>query len=366
MKFFLCRIFPIFSIAFVFNGCKNDLKVNAPYKEIPSIYAVLNPQETTQMIRINKVFLGEADANQMAQVADSINYPAGEITVTLDHTDDAGKTDIATPTGNKLTINFTDTVIEAKEGAFNKSQRVYTTTDKLLTTGIYYLTVKNNRTGNIFTAKAPALDSVKGSITFPLIAPYYPYSPTASPDSYIDYWSKNGSVRFAPNKASFYQLNIRVHFYDSVVGVRYNKYVDYGFGVKNVKETTKQAGQDFILYSFTNTDFFNAMKVGLSKMNLNNNIPGRRTYKIEYIIYSTTQEFMDYNQYVAPSLSISQSKPLYSNFDNQAALGLFTVRARCSVSKAMAAGFIDQFAYNPSTCAYQFVTFAGTKPGCNY
>jgi hypothetical protein len=67
-----------------FSSCKNELKVNAPYKEIPSIYAILNPTETEQMIRINKVFLGEGDANKMAKVSDSVNYAENELEVKLE------------------------------------------------------------------------------------------------------------------------------------------------------------------------------------------------------------------------------------------------------------------------------------------
>jgi rRNA maturation RNase YbeY len=61
--FFLVLIVTFFS-------CKNELKINAPYKEIPSIYAVLNPQETIQIIRVNKVFLGDGDANQIFPMDD--------------------------------------------------------------------------------------------------------------------------------------------------------------------------------------------------------------------------------------------------------------------------------------------------------
>ena len=68
----------------LFNSCKNDLKIIAPYKEIPQVHAILTPQDPMQMIRINKIFLGEGDANLMAQVPDSINYKTGELTVMLD------------------------------------------------------------------------------------------------------------------------------------------------------------------------------------------------------------------------------------------------------------------------------------------
>jgi hypothetical protein len=86
----------LFQIAFfcvgiaVISSCKNELELNAPYKEIPTIYAVLNPQDPTQTIRINKVFLGEGDANVMAKVHDSVNYKPGELTVTLEKVSQRG------------------------------------------------------------------------------------------------------------------------------------------------------------------------------------------------------------------------------------------------------------------------------------
>ena len=121
----------------VFSSCKNDVKLNAPYKEYPSIYAILNPDEDVQMIRINKVFLGEGDANQMAKVADSLNYKADEITVSLIHS------------SNPSPVVFTESVITTDAGTFNSTQRVYVSSAKLQTSGVYTLNVHNNHTGNV-------------------------------------------------------------------------------------------------------------------------------------------------------------------------------------------------------------------------
>ncbi len=347
----------------VINSCKNDLKLNAPYKEIPSIYAVLNPQEKEQVIRINKVFLGEGDANQMAQIADSVNYPDNELEVTLERTVSGAKAPASTD--NSYVITFAEKTITTDPGSFNRTQKVYYTNQRLFTNGIYELKVKNKRTGNVFTAKAAALDSIKSGI-MPLNEPHYPYGLPIPPlSAYVDYVSFDGTVKFFPNTAALYQLTIRLHFYDSVPGVNYYKYVDYTLGTKYAKDVQKFAGTDVINYTFKKADFFNAMGVGLGRMNLSDNVSGRRAYKIEYLVYATTQEYIDYMQYVTPSLSIAQTKPLYSNFDNQAALGLFTFRSKYSISKEMATVFVSEFAYNSNTCKYQFVTAQGAKPGCN-
>lgn len=367
MKFVKC-IFGIISLL-VINSCKNDLKLNAPYKEIPSIFAVLNPNENIQMIRINKVFQGESDANALAQVADSINYPAGELTVTLEHSS-YGVKDIATPTGNKYTINFRDSVVQAADGSFNKTQRVYVSSDKLFPSGEYHLSVKNIRTGNTFTAIATAHDSVRGRYA-PMNPPYYPYLPNPSnKNEFIDYGSSGydgGSVAFGPNNDSIYQLIIRFHFYDSLYDHSKNfNYVDYNFTSRNRKDAENLHNQGYLIsYSFKKADMFYAIGIGLSKMNLSTNIYGRKVYKIQYLLYTATQDYIDYLQYVTPSLSIITNKPLYSNFNDRSALGIFTFRTRCSVNKEIAAAFVDEFSRNSKTCSYKFYSSGLTLLGCN-
>jgi hypothetical protein len=341
------------------SACKNDIELNAPYKEIPSIYAVLNPQEAVQNIRINKVFLGEGDANKMAKVADSINYKPGELTVTLKHS-----------SGAKV-ITFGDSVINALEGAFNPQQRVYVSHEKLATSGIYTLTVKNNHTGNVFTARSTPLIGIDPNQGFqPLMPPYYPYQPGTIDDNvakrYVNYKSNNGSVIFAPrpDEAKIYQVTIRTHFYEELgSGRRYNS-VDYVFNNRYPKEAEKVAGGLYIKTNFTSADYFGAIGIGLSQKNLSDDVLGRKVWMIEFLIYSSTQEYLDYLEYAKPSLSFNQNKPLYSNFDNQAALGIFTFRTTCSVQKEMSNLMINEFAYNSNTCRYRFYTSDNQLPGC--
>lgn len=349
------RIITLIFVSVVVNSCKNDLELNAPYKEYPSIYAVINPQDKIQMIRINKVFLGEGDANVMAKVADSVNYQPGELSVTLTGPD-------------AKVITFRDSMIQASEGAFNTSQRVYVTSEKIGTSGKYKLTVKNNKTGNIFTASANSLDSINahwGYLPFTAF-PTYPYPPGTSPGEYINYEANKGSVRFPPNGAAVYQLVIRMHFFDNQgVGGNIPDYVDYVFGNKLAKDVTTISNTIKVIdYSFTPDEVFGAAGVALSRKKLAVNTLGRKMYKIEFLVFSSTSEYVDYLAYNAPSLNIAQQKPLYSNFDKKAALGIFTFRARASVTKEMGTTFINRFATHPSTCRFEFVDVNDQKLGC--
>lgn len=374
-SYYLTLFFTVFLFA-----CKNDLNINAPYKEVPTVYAVLNPQDVIQMIRINKVFLGEGDANQMAQVADSINYPAGELSISLERYVN-GVLGWSTPSNPNHTITFRDSVIQASPGAFNTTQRVYVTSDRLYTNGQYVLKIKNIKSGNEFVAKANAIDSIKtgstlGSGFAPFCLPYYPVTPgSVSPldppafnAAYIDYSNQNTtySPKFFPNEGAIYTMSMRFYFYEYPGGVgmdSVSRYVDYSFGNQYIKDLRTIQNFKVFAFDFRGQDLFNALGFGLSKMNLNTTIP-RKMYKMQAFAYTSTQEYVDYLQFTSPSLTIAQDKPIYSNFENRAAMGIFTFRTRHSVYKEMASPFISQFSFNKFTCKYNFLTAAYFPQGC--
>ena len=59
-------------IAFLMTACENEVELNAPYKELGVIYGLINAEDDTLSVRIQKTFLGEGNANDMAQITDSV------------------------------------------------------------------------------------------------------------------------------------------------------------------------------------------------------------------------------------------------------------------------------------------------------
>ena len=369
----------LLSIIFLsFLSCKNDLELNAPYQEIPSIYAVLNPQENVQMIRINKVFLGKGDANQMALVSDSVNYPAGELSVTLERFVNGAKT-VATPTGNKFEITFHDSIVTTDPGAFTTTQRAYVSYDKLFEDGEYRLKVKNNRSGNEFTASAKTMsNNVPSAYTV-----WYPtHHYYGDPDNvnqltndfiFINYDKElpNNlpfSIKVVPNPdAILYQLEIRLHYYDSLfTGINEYHSITHSFPRLLAKDAIIQNNQGpFLTYNFRRADLISNVAIAMGENSKPVNlIVGRKMYKAEFILYKTSADYVDYLEYASPSLSIAQEKPLYSNFDGKKALGIFTFRSTYAISREMAIPFKDMFAYHPETCKYKFLTTGNIWPIC--
>jgi len=368
----LRQLFASLLLLLFFSSCKNELKVNAPYKEIPSIYAVLNPTESEQMIRINKVFLGEGDANKMAKISDSVNYAENELEVKLERFLDGKKVQASAsrPGGtDSLDIIFTERIIETQPGSFSTSQRVYLTRHKLFDVGEYHLIVTNRTTGNVFKAKANSLKPVDLSMFKPLSdLPNYPYPGNSPNDAYLDYSLSNAKppyeIRYMTNTAYTYQLLIRFHINDSLQGQSSEILIDYNAGTKTIREAQRlnSVGVSYMSHTFTGGGIYSTLANELVKRK--NDIIGRRVNYLEYIIFSSTIEYSDYMDYIKPSLSINQEKPLYSNFEDGAALGLFTFRSRRSVTKQASTFYLNAIASNPATCSYKFFNQFLTVPGC--
>lgn len=67
----------------VFSSCKVEFSPNAPWREVPAVYCVLDPEEDTVWARVQRCFLGEDNLYNYAPIADSNYYREGEIAVHL-------------------------------------------------------------------------------------------------------------------------------------------------------------------------------------------------------------------------------------------------------------------------------------------
>lgn len=338
-------------------SCKKDLNIVGEYSDIPWVHAVLTPQENMQMIRINRAFLGKGNAFDMAKVSDSSNYKSGELTVMLERF----VNDVKVPasfSSNNSEIYFRDSVIQTIDGVFSTTQRVYVTNEKLYNLGVYKLSIKNNRTGKIYSAKANMIDSVPLAIYGAFAPPFYPLpSGTSTPTYYYMNYSDptlDYLVKVVPVKgAALHDLTIRMHYYDSLVGGQINyQFIDFAFPSQDQTKVANDGRYDF---GFSGEEFYSSLGKILDSRIKPQNLIGRRMYKVDYISYAGSPEFKDYMQATAPSLTFNQYKQIYSNFENRNALGIFTIRTKCHVSKDIAPKFKDQFAVNKYTCPHKFM-----------
>lgn len=387
MRFYSKLILLFAAITALFNSCKNDLNILAPYKEAASVYAILNSQETVgipgfttaatsttdvkysrQYVRINKIFLGEGNAFDMALVSDSVNYNAGvlEVSMTLFNYGVQVPTTVGNPT--KMQIILKDTVIQLNPGPFNTSQRLWYTDDSLHAYGEYHLKIRNTITGKEFTSKAVMITSIiPPGIVQPLGPPYYPvpFQPSNPSYYYLDL-----SVTTLQRKIKFntiprardYSCIMRFNYIDSTASGNIAKAVDFEFS--RLSSITLD-GSEPLEFNYTSGDYFNYINAEISKNGDPAGFLARRAINIEFIVTAAAQDFADFIKISSPSTTIAQDKPTYSNIDG-GAFGIFSTRSTFRAPKHLANVTLDYIASKKPLCNLRFVNSAGNiSPTCN-
>ena len=365
-----------FITAFTLSSCKNDLDVLAPGEESVSVYGIINPNQSVQNIRINKVYLSDGDALAAGQNGETINYGPGELRVSLQRFINGSTTPTVTSVGTgtiaaKKEIVLTETVVTTAGGNFSTQQRIWQTTDKLYNSGEYKLTIKNINTGKEFTAQTIVVDSVRPNSVKPFI--YHPtlypmhgnYVVTGSPVTqqvaYIDY-SILTATQFIKFKsianAKLYSVVMRFHYIDSLIGGgTVNSYADYTF--PNQKSSSINGGEDMEV-SFSANDFYVVVGSDMQKKS-SANIKNRRSHYMEYIVMAGAETLNTFLQVNEPSNSIAQDKPYYTNING--GVGVFSASSRSIITHDLWNDFIDKIACHPSTNPYGFCNSSGVKTG---
>lgn len=132
MKKLLLLAFLLASIA-VFNACTTDINLYADHKDVAIVYAMLNSRADTNYVKIIRAFCGTndnpIDANEVALIADSSNYP-GKLDVRLIELKNSQGNSYK-PTGRVLILD-TLTLHNKQEGIFySPDQKVYYTKEHL-------------------------------------------------------------------------------------------------------------------------------------------------------------------------------------------------------------------------------------------
>ena len=229
-----------------FNACSTDVDLYADYKDIPVIYGLLDATEDTNYVRINRAFSGSnghhINANEVALIADSCNYPGKLRAYIIEYKQGFGTT--YQPTGDTLTLD-TMTLRNKQEGIFYApDQKVYYTTDK-------YKFANNSGHAKykykIFVLKdndtISAETGIVGGEGFKIST--YSLNFKAEPSD------KLGKIKFtAADNAVFYDLEFVFNYHESINGgPMVDKQVSYSCGSKSVEELSVENGLFFFTYS---------------------------------------------------------------------------------------------------------------------
>jgi len=303
------KIYLILSVfAVVFTSCDIDFDVNANWEEVTVVYGLLDAgiSEETQQIKISKAFLGEMDALQMAQYADSINFDQDELAVKLIRVKNNGITD---------TIVLDEVPTLRDEGIFNDSIIVYTFDNNnfLNSNSEYELLIKNNITGN----QVSSMTNIISNFTFDMGEGF--------PFGFIETW--------IPGNSSATKFSSTVVTWGNSIdnGVQYqiDLIFNYQEGPKPFdKETAKDKSIIYTTsvlegtsqFEFEGEKFFNFLKNEL----VQDPLIDRRFLSIDLVMTVGSQDLKTYRIINEEITGIVQERPQFTNINN--GIGLFSSR----------------------------------------
>jgi len=343
--------------AVAITSCKDDFKVDAPYKNITFVYAIFNMNDTAHYVRIQKAFLDEnKSAITMAQNPDSSFYPT--LDVTLQELDN-GKIRATYPL-NKVDMNLEGFQKDpaGNQGFFtspNNGYKLKFPVGKTFDPAYQYRLVINNPV----TGEKDSSDAIG-------VVNAYPEKNTSNGNFYIpDFMRAGYTIDFSktqykqsyniigstPKYGQWVEGVIRFHVIEKNQATNTTKdvYVDYDFA----SQITEQF-KSFNLSTY-NSNFYTFLKneLGAAPANTLRYMDSARV-----MIYCGSTELYNYQQVNAAQnggLLGDQIKPIYTNLKGPNVFGMVGSRAINIYENAwITDNTIDSMTVNPITADMGF------------
>lgn len=323
-----------------FNACSTDVDLYANYKDIPVVYGLLDAVADTNYVRINRAFSGSndnhIDANEVALIADSCNYPGKLNAYIIEYKHAYGG--VYQPTGDTVMLDTT-TIRNKEEGIFYApDQKVYFTDGKTIDNKPLFgnnsanakykyklLVFKDNDTISAET-------SIVGGENFKIAT--YSLNFKAEPSD------KFGKIKFtAAENAVFYNMEFVFTYLESINGgPMVEKQVSHSCGTKSIDELSSESGVFFFTYS--DNILFNLLENAIGAdtvMDANhpNVVRSFDKYPIQIKLSAGADELYNYIK-VNSQTGFSQTIPDYTNVTG--GYGVFSSRINLTKDVQISAG----------------------------
>ena len=296
----------VITIFFVFfNSCDTDFNVNADWEEVTVVFGLLDQSQDTQYVRVNKAFLGDQDAYQMAAVSDSLNYAIEDLEVKIQRVKYSGS-DL-----NILDeVILDDTIMFKDEGDFASDHNLiyfFKTNNFLVEDKKFILTITNLRTGNVVSSETNLIHDLSLMSSF------------NNPAYKMGFYNQSGDFSATTiewthaENAAIYEITMFLN------------YTEYGQDtiVKTISKVfpiIPYNGNSDMSQKITGEEFFNFIANSIKE---NNNV-NRRINNIDLLFSAGTSELQTYINLNQPPTGIVQERPVFTNVDN--GIGIFTSR----------------------------------------
>lgn len=323
------RLFYAFllSMSLGFYACSNEIDLTATYKDITVVYGLLDFEQDTQWVRINKAFLGDGNALLFAQISDSLYYDT--LYAYLQAYNTAGS-----KVGDSIVLEKVIDPFPKDSGIFAWDKNIlYRTTETLNSQLTYRLTIIKPTQQD--TAYASTILCKNFFMAYPPNAgvPLSFESPTGldpNPDLLFKWTHDVNSYA--------YQVGIRFHYEEWIAsdpGNKVNKYFTYyfpmfsiflsggGFNTAHFDPSNNQ-----VKYPVTKNDFYGAITTKIEADppgTPSNQLHVRHYTSIDLVVLQASEELYKYITLNTPSLSYVQKLSDYTNVDG--GMGVFASRS---------------------------------------
>ncbi len=313
----ILSLFISISIIVGVSSCKTDFEINAPYDDIPVIFAALDQTVDTQYVKINKTYLGGTGNNaDYAAINDSVLF--SNLSATVDEVINGTVT-------NSYALNEI-WVKGIEPGLFNTdSQKVY----YFVPNGGLDVTATYNLTVNIDEGRKQATASTR-------LVEDFQFSNIFKQQLFAGVGFKNGNGEYkdilvewnTAKGASIYESGL-VFYYDEHTqnGVE-EKSIRWSFGKSTAINTN--GGED-LSKDVLGDGFYKIIAARLANDPNEANITKRVFKRIEFNVSAAGEDLSTYIGVNEPSNSIVSERPTFSNIDG--GLGVFSSRTKLVLSE---------------------------------
>jgi|688.fasta_scaffold263755_2 hypothetical protein len=306
----------IIAALLILSSCSEDVDLTAPYKDITVAYGLLDADQDTHWVRIQKAFLGDDNALLYSVIPDSLYYPASLDAWILVY--------------NASSVKVDSFHLERMVNAAVKDSGIFAAYNNVLYRGIKPLNV--SYTYKLFIKK-PNGDTTSSEtiITNDVTMAYPPNSSTPLDWEPVTIGqSKLITFRWVKDPNSYaYQLGLKFNYQEWKDGtpadITDTSFTYFWPIFRPIADFSCFGNQ--VCYDVTKEQFYD-MIVNNIEEDLPSTTPGEFRYRkfisIDMVVLQASEELYNYITINAPSLSYVQKVTAYTNIVN--GLGIFASR----------------------------------------
>ena len=305
-----------------FTSCETDIDVNADYQDITIVYGAINPGDTTHYLKINKAFLGETSAFNLAANADNFTYAADEIAVTVEEYNEDNKwvsTHTVTRTTNEVpkesgTFDNSTNVLYKFEANFDPLAQQ----DKASRDNTFRLRIFNSELDKEITAETKMVK---------------PMTVSTPKGSKFQFWNGTVSNGVFVSKIVSGSTGENIGRIEAKIVFNYIEHPLTITGKPSVEKSLKMSlgeiyatspnGNELMEWELDGETFFDKIK-SIGSISTSDSLSHRELANISMEFSVAGTELHTYMIVSEPSTSVNQDKPSYTNVDN--GVGIFSAR----------------------------------------